>query len=261
MTMRHPLEIFPTRATGAPVETYSGTGYVNSGRLRTEPQVPGVLGFQEFSLVFDTPGLYPYLCLLHPESMVGTVEVLPASAREAPDQAAIDAQAQAEMATILRLSERAQTVGSTPRSLPGAADTSLWFVRAGNSLAQGSDARVNLEEFLPKDTTVRAGDTVVWESILPHTVTFVPVPPAPEWAPLAFGPDGLPRLLNLPATQGPARPSPVYDPAQLFSSGNINAPPGGGAWALTFEQPGTFEYLCLIHQDFGMKGTITVLPR
>ena len=32
----------------------------------------------------------------------------------------------------------------------------------------------------------------------------------------------------------------------------------GDAWSLTFTQPGTFQYVCLIHDDQGMKGTITV---
>jgi plastocyanin len=52
----------------------------------------------------------------------------------------------------------------------------------------------------------------------------------------------------------------VYDPTQFFSSGNMNTPPRGGFWTLTFETPGTYEYVCLIHQELGMKGTITVLP-
>jgi len=259
--MRHPLELFPTRADGAPVETYSGSGFVNSGRLRTEPWVPGVLGLQSFSLSFDTPGLYQYVCLVHPEGMAGIVEVLPASAADVPDQAAIDAQAQAEMAAILNLSERARAAGSTARSMPGPGDTTLWSVRAGNSQHQVNDFRVNLEEYLPKDLTVHAGDTVVWESVRAHTVTFVPAPPAPEWAPIAFGPDGQPRLLSLPEIQDPTRPSAVYDPTKLFSSGNMNTAPRGGFWSLTFETPGTFEYLCLIHQELGMKGTITVLAR
>jgi plastocyanin len=260
VAMRHPLELFPTRAAGAPVETYRGTGYVNSGRLRVEPWVPGVLGLPSFSLLFDTPGLYSYVCLIHPEGMAGIVEVLPASATNVPDQAAIDAQAQAEMAEILRLSERAHTAGSTARSMPGPHDTTLWSVKAGNSQHQVNDFRVNLEEFLPKDLTVQAGDTVVWESVRGHTVTFLPAPPAPEWAPIAFGPDGLPRLLQLPSLADPSRPSAVYDPTQFFNSGNMNTAPRGGFWSLTFETPGTFEYLCLIHQELGMKGTITVLP-
>jgi len=261
--MRNPVELFPTRAPGAPVETYRGEGYFNSGRLYREPLVPGVLGFQTFSLVFDTPGVYRYLCLVHPEGMSGTVEVLTASTRDLPDQADVDAQAQAEMAAILSLSERARAVGSTARSLPGPNDTTIWSVRAGNLQTQINDFRVQLDEFLPKDITVRSGDPVVWESINAHTVTFIPVPPAPEWHPLELGPDGVPRLLSLPVATALARPAAVYEPTQYFNSGNISgaSPSGRTSFILTFERPGTFEYRCLIHGERGMVGSITVVPR
>jgi plastocyanin len=33
------------------------------------------------------------------------------------------------------------------------------------------------------------------------------------------------------------------------------------AWGLTFNTPGTFEYLCALHEHTGMKGSVTVLPR
>jgi plastocyanin len=135
-------------------------------------------------------------------------------------------------------------------------------VRAGNSQLQVGDFRVQLDEFLPKDLTVKAGDTIIWESIVAHTITFVPAPPVPENAPLAFGPDGTPRLLAPPELQDLVRPSAVYDPAQFYNSGNINSSsPRGSSFVLTFDRPGTYEYVCLIHQDRGMKGTITVVPR
>src|ERR1043165_3115834 len=117
VVMRHPLEIFPTRAPGAAVEHYTGAEFVNSGRLRREAYVPGVLGLQTFSLVFDTPGIYTYLCLLHPDGMAGRIDVLPANAPNVPDQPAIDAEAQSEIATILQLSQRAHDAGSTARSM------------------------------------------------------------------------------------------------------------------------------------------------
>jgi plastocyanin len=260
--MRNPVELFPTRTADAPVETYSGTGFINSGRLRVEPWVPGVLGLESFSLMFDTPGLYRYVCLVHPEGMAGIIEVLPASVTDVPDQAEIDGQAQAEMAAMTRLTDRARTAGQSARTVSGPNDTGIWFVHAGNSRFQIDDYRVQLDEFMPRDVTVKSGDTIIWEALAAHTVTFVPAPPVPENAPLAFGPDGTPRLRAPAALQDPVRPSAVYDPTQFFSSANINATsPRGSAFVLTFDRPGTYEYFCLIHQDRGMKGTITVVPR
>ena len=40
--MRNPAEAWPTRKPGAPVETYHGTMYVNSGHMRMSPRVPGM---------------------------------------------------------------------------------------------------------------------------------------------------------------------------------------------------------------------------
>ncbi len=34
----------------------------------------------------------------------------------------------------------------------------------------------------------------------------------------------------------------------------------GDTYTLTFTQPGTHEYVCLLHVDFGMRGAVTVLP-
>jgi plastocyanin len=59
---------------------YSGQGYFNSGLLQgTESPAPGP---RSYSLVFDTPGAYEYICVLHdPLGMSGIVTVLPQGAQ------------------------------------------------------------------------------------------------------------------------------------------------------------------------------------
>src|SRR5713101_8097512 len=47
--MWNPAQAWPTRQSGAPVETYNGTTYVNSGHMRTHPVVAGMPAFREFS--------------------------------------------------------------------------------------------------------------------------------------------------------------------------------------------------------------------
>ena len=125
-----------------------------------------------FSVTFDKPGTYPFLCLVHPDRMRGTVEVVSASATDVPDQAQIDAQAQAESAPLLALVQKAKDQGSTARSDPGPRGTTLWFVRAGNSDWFSGDSRSQVFDFLPKAMTIKAGDTVVWASTYFHTITF-----------------------------------------------------------------------------------------
>lgn len=260
LTMTNPLHLFPTRAPGAPVETYSGRGFVSSGQLDRKPVAPGVASLTTFSVVFDTPGAYRNFCLIHSTNMAGTVEVLPASSTNVPDQRQIETQAQSEMATLLAQTEAAHAQGDTPRGSPGPNDTTLWSVRVGNHAA--ADPRVELFEYLPKNLTVQAGDTVVWDSLEVHTVNFAPTTPAPEWLQLEMHPDGsIWEVLN-PELATPSKPSGVYDPQKLFNSGRIGSVrPDGTTWALTFEEPGTFEYSCFLHRELGMTGTVTVVGR
>lgn len=261
LTMLNPEEIFASVDSGS---TYSGRGFFNSGHLGREPMYPGGPIRERFSLVFDSPGAYEYVCLLHQEfRMVGNVEVAPADAVDVPDQVAIDAQAQAEMAILTGRMEQARARSQDlARSAPGPNGTTLWFVFAGNTQNAVRDLRVQLFEFVPKDTTVQAGDTVIWESRFVHSVTFVPLPPPPDRFLPEFQSDGSVRIIRNPSIFDPERPSPVYDPARQFNSAPLGPwTQNGVTWALTFERPGTFEYFCAIHREEGMTGSITVVPR
>ena len=65
-------------------------------------------------------------------------------------------------------------------------------------------------------------------------------------------------LLNPKATT-PAKPGPVFDPAQYFNSADLGPfSISGSSWALTFDTPGTFSYFCVFHRELGMEGTIIV---
>lgn len=263
LTMLNPEQIFPTRKADAPVETYSGTGFVSSGRMTKASLIPGTPPMPAFSATFDTPGTFQYLCLVHQEfGMRGTVEVAPANAADVPDQVQIDAKAQAELKTLLELTEQARAQGREARSQPGPNNARLWRVLAGNSLTNINDARVQLLEFLPKEVTIQAGDTVIWESRLNHSVTFVPTPPPPDRFLPERQADGSTRVIRNPVIFTPARPAAVFDPTRVFNSAPIGTFPGpGSTFALTFETPGSFKYFCGVHREEGMEGTIIVQPR
>ncbi|MGH8059715.1 MAG: cupredoxin domain-containing protein, partial [Candidatus Entotheonellia bacterium] len=176
--MRNPVRAWPTRKPAAPVETYDGMTYVNSGEMRKRARVPGMPAFQTFSLTFTKPGFYRYVCAAHPH-MQGTIEVVPADVANVPSQAEIDMQAKVEADHLLALIEKARGLGKTIRSEPGPNGTTFWFVRAGVFDTSG-ELRGQLFDFLPKNLTVKAGDTVIWQSVDIHTITFNPVPPSPE---------------------------------------------------------------------------------
>lgn len=257
--MLNPQAVFPTRMPGEPIETYEGNSYVNSGLMSRQPQGPDAPPNDTFSLMFTEPGLYEYYCALHPE-MRGIVEVLPENA-EVPSQIAISEQAEAEMLVFLAKVEAARELGEMVRSEPGPDGTTIWYVNAG-AVDMTGDLRAQSFDFLPGNLTIQTGDTVVWMSPSFHTVTFVPLPPGPEFVVAVPQDAGPPLLLLNPEVVLPAKPAGIYNELQYYNSGLIGLQaPFGEAWVLTFNEPGTYEYFCAVHRELGMEGTITVVNR
>jgi plastocyanin len=254
--MEAPEVAFPSQPADAPIEHYDGVSYANSGILEKTPEDPDGQPLVTFSLTFDQPGLYPYLCQIHPY-MRGVVAVEPADAADLPEQADIDAEVSAELELLTGLVTGINDLAGTPRSDTLADDTQIWYVDAGANNA--GDATTSSYEFLTKELTIDAGDTVVWASHDFHTVTFAPLPPLPNYVtpkPQDNGPAL--RVLN-PLVLVPAKPSQVYDPAQYYNSGFIGpGMPDGSTWSLTFEEPGTYAYRCAVHWEMGMEGMIIV---
>ena len=257
--MLNPESFFSSRAPDAPVETYDGTGYRNSGFLSNGKVVPPN---ESYSLTFDTPGTYLYNCLLHP-AMVGEVIVEEADATDIPTAADVAAQADAERVPLLEMAEAARAATTNPdmvRSEPGPNGSTFWYVPAGEPAA---DPRIEIYDFFPKDITIKSGDTVIWTSTFFHHVALHPGQPAPEFVLPQEQEAGPPILQVNPIVAFPSKPAGEYDGTQLFSSGLMGIPagalPGGTTFAVTFTEPGTHEYVCSIHRALGMKGTVTVV--
>jgi len=258
----NPQVAWPTRAPGAPIETYVGTGFLNSGVLTKDPIMAGAPPNNNFSVTFPTVGSYMYICLIHTVNMMGTVEVVGADVA-VPDQAAIDATANTEIAASMQLINITKAEGDqTAKSEPGPAGTTTWYVRSGMEEFNSGDSRMQVMDYLPKNTTIQAGDSVIWSTDYFHTVSFLPSPPSPDLFLPVDQPGGPPMLLLNPQVAAPIKTSSTYNPGEYFNSGLIGPfTPFGLSWGLTFSQPGTYEYVCLVHEQLGMKGTITVQPR
>jgi len=257
--MLNPMNFFSSRAPDAPVESYDGTGYRNSGFLSVGKITPPN---ESYSLTFDKPGTYSYICLIHPGTMHGTVVVEEATATDLPTQADVDAQADAERAPLLEMAEALRTRTTDPsmvRTGPGPNGSTVWYVPSGET---GADPRIEIYDFFPKDLTIKKGDTVVWTSTFFHNTSFFPGQPAPEFVIPEEQPNGPPLLVINPFVAFPTTPAGEYDGTQGFSSGlmglPIDANPGGTTFALTFTEAGTSEYVCAVHRTLGMKGTVTV---
>ena len=155
--MLNPQIAFSTSPPGGPVETYNGASPANSGIMKNVPLGPGAPLNDTFTVTFDTPGVYEYVCQIHPYAMLGEVVVEEATAQDVPSQAAIDALAQAELTLLLAQIDTIKAeADKTETQVSGPDGSSIWRVQAGGL---SRDDRVELLEFLPKDIVIQEGDT------------------------------------------------------------------------------------------------------
>jgi plastocyanin len=238
--------------------SFDGSSCVNSGILGQDP-ASGVVGPQTYSVAFPSPGNFKLVCLVHTD-MTGTVHVLKQSESLPHDQTFYDKQAAKDGAAFVA---EASSLKGLPKSGDGD-EARLATVTAGISeilttTGAGSQT-VSLVRFLQPVIVVRVGDTVQWTNddvSDAHTVTFGTEPADPR-----------PPSLNVsPASDGAWQvviSSPndsVNAPLRLAFQDRPNlaqSAVGVTRFRVTFTAPGTFNYICAIHDYLGMKGTVIV---
>src|SRR6266481_4566251 len=217
---------------------------------------PAMVSGQTFSVMFPTTGNFKLVCLVHPD-MTGVVHVLDPSAplphgrsfydKEAADQAR-DLLAELNQGMVHRHSEAANGV----------------IVGAGKTLANGGGHNtISLMRFVQPELVIHAGATVEWtndDPSMPHTITFGtepgnPVPPSPNVSPDADG--ALHATIN--STSDSAHSGFIVSAPQDQTS-LPQTPLGFTRFRVTFTNPGVYPYICALHDNLGMKGTIIVLP-
>jgi plastocyanin len=247
----NPLVAFPQ---GGP--TYDGTAYTNSGLLQRAPGSP-----QEFKLTFDKAGDFAYLCAVH-SMMKGHVVVQDAGAAYPKTQAQYDAEAKAQLAADSAAAAQMEAGASTVTTKPGPNGTTIYQVKIG-----AGDGMMAWMRFGPTDLTIHVGDTVEWiqnDVETPHTVTFTSGGAEPEDILIEPQASGPPKLVFNPAVVAPAGGA-TYSGTGFFNSGLLQGTqspaPGPRSYSLAFDQPGTYEYICILHDGMGMNGTITVVAQ
>jgi plastocyanin len=228
----NPAVAFRTLDNGA---DYKG-GEANSGLpLKPEDTV--------YSLIMDLdPGTYSYFCDVHP-GMVGVINVV-------SDDTAIPTAPEATLQGSMELRSTiasAQVVGAQLE----AQTPQHGQVQVGN----GDTGRATINQFFPLVTEIKAGESVTFtipkSSVEPHTVSWPPsrgqdVVPVPV--------EGGPPMLTLGSTIAPMTESGAKIGAgDAFSSGLYEP---GGAFTLTFSEPGIYSFTCNIHP--GMNGIVVV---
>lgn len=150
-------------------------------------------------------------------------------------------------------------------------------VFAGPPLQKPVVAHADALAFFPRAVTIHAGDTVTWQVLGFHTVTFAGSHrPYPFIAPTGTQPAAkdatgqpfwwvakLPQLTISPMSLLQQGGSRISSPAELRSSGLmrvLTAPPKQppAPFSLTFAKPGVYHYQCAVHP--GMRGVVIVLP-
>jgi plastocyanin len=215
---------------------YHGTEFVNSG-----PLVRGA----SYTVDFATPGTFSFVCLVHGQ-MSGTVHVNGAGTAYPFNQVDYDHQAQQQSSQLLGQG-RQMKANEMQAAVAGPSRDQVTLGSGFVTVTSGGAESVLIARFLPPNLEIRAGDTVTWtalDPVTPHTVTFGPEPINP------FPPAGL---------DGPGHAT-INSPTQAVNSGFIGLAFPATQLSVTFTQPGTYAYICALHDDLGMAGTILVRP-
>jgi plastocyanin len=242
--------------------SFDGSACVTSGVLISPLDTDPATSAPTYSVSFPAPGNFKFVCLIHAD-MTGVVHVVNPSAPLPHDQHFYDRQAESEQVVLLadasRLEGRRTPVDlDQPQTNPVAAGIGeiVTMTGAGSQTA-------SLMRFVRDTMVVRVGDTVEWtnrDASINHTVTFGTEPTDPR-----------PPSTNVTPTSDGARQAVISSQSDSVNSGFLSptpqervglalVPPTVTRFRVTFTSPGTFNYICAVHDELGMKGTVIVYP-
>ena len=237
---------------GCPGFSFGAASFDGSTCVSTPPMVSG----QTFSVLFPSPGNFKLVCLVHPD-MTGVVHVLGTSTPLPHAQSFYDSEAADQAHDLLAELNQGQAHRHT-------VSRNAVIVGAGKTLANGGGHNtISLMRFVQPELVIHAGATVEWtndDTSMPHTITFGTEPG-----------DTFPPSPNVTTDADGALHATVGSTADSVHSGFIGSAPqdqtslpqtplGFTRFRVTFTNPGVYPYICALHDDLGMKGTIIVLP-
>lgn len=211
-----------------------------------------------YSVTFPIAGNFKFVCLIHAD-MTGVVHVVDSAQSVPHEQNFYDAQAQSERARLL-----ADASGMADRQNEDAqgGDVAAGIGEVVTMTGVGSQT-VSLMDFVKRTVVVRVGDTVEWTNLDPsinHTVTFgaEPADPRPPSANVAPTLDGARQAVI--ASNSDRLNSGFLSPAPQDRANLAQSNPGVTRFRVTFTSPGIFNYICAVHDQLNMKGTVIVQP-
>jgi plastocyanin len=253
---RPPLNSPTGTLVGCPGTTPDGSSFDTSTCVTSGTSTTG----QTYTVNFPSAGNFKLVCLVHTR-MTGAIHVLPLSETLPYDQGFYDRQAAIEAAELLADAAGLEILGNADSQ-----QSATHEVTAGISaiLATGGGSQTtSVMRFLGATTVVHVGDSVEWTNLATppfHTITFGTEPailmnPSPG---LAVDSDGVRHaVISLPNASvnsgfiGAPNQETVGQPQAMLDSTRFR---------VTFTAPGTFNYICGLHDQLGMKGTVIVQP-
>ena len=239
--------------------SFDGTVCVTSGVLLLPEDSGATATAPTYSVTFPAAGNFKFVCLIHAD-MTGVVHVLNASEPLPHHQDFYDRQAQSEQVLLLADASRLEGRGTPRNDQAQSSDVAVGIGEVVTTTGAGSQT-ASLMRFVRGTIVVSVGDTVEWTSLDPsinHTVTFGAEPADPR-----------PPSANVLPTSDGARQAVISSLADSVNSGFLSpAPqdraklaqslPGVTRFRVTFTSPGTFNYICAVHDQLNMKGTVIV---
>lgn len=237
--------------------SFDGSNCVNSGVMGT---FDTIVGPQSYSVKFPKAGNFKFVCFVHFD-MTGTIHVLDPSQTLPYDQNFYNREAQIDGAALVLEASGLTIRGILEDNYGGPAVKVTAGIGEIMTTSGAGSQTAALFRFLRDVIVVRVGDTVEWTNLdpsTPHTVTFGTEPFDPR-----------PPSANATPSLDGARQAVINSPGDSVNSGLLTlafqdrpnleqSPLGVTRFRVTFKSPGTFNYICALHDNLGMKGTVIV---
>jgi plastocyanin len=252
---------------GCPGLTPDGSSFDGSACVTTDVLLLGedsepTASEPAYSVSFPVAGNFKFVCLIHAD-MTGVVHVLNASQTLPHDQDFYDRQAQSEQVLLLANASRLESRGTRENADRGQSNDVAAGIGEIVTTTGGGSQTASLMGFLRDTIVVQVGDTVEWTSLDPsinHTVTFGIEPADPRVRSTNLIQDSDGPWHAVISTAADNVNSGFLSPAPQDRAGLAQSPPGVTRFRVTFTSPGTFNYICAVHDQLGMKGTVIVHP-
>jgi plastocyanin len=251
-------QIRPSFDTGCPGFSSDPATFDGSTCVTTPPFVEG----STFTVIFPATGNFKLVCLVHPD-MTAVIHVLDSSLPLPHTQDFYDHEAKEEARALLSDDQdrnRHHSGDKSEHHHPG------HQITAGSgeiTTTAGGAETLSVLRFTSDKMIIHAGQTVEWENDDPedpHTITFGTEPA-----------DLIDPSANVTVDADGARHAIINSNSDNVHSGFILAAPQERVglsqsplfvtrFRIRFTHPGTFPYICALHDDLGMKGVIIVVP-